>query len=128
MGERIDAYVAISDGGETMEYHVLVDAERVGDLGAHLTRTMLDLGYPIEDLRIVVEPAGEYDWIAPEGDLAGLAREMVEYAGFVEQDEDRYPCSRCGHGSAKHGGGDEDGEYPDLPCDECGCDRWSEEG
>lgn len=36
-------------------------------------------------------------------------------------------CARCGHSASAHGGGEEDGEYPDLPCD-CGeCDRYTEE-
>ena len=37
------------------------------------------------------------------------------------------PCTRCGHSAEDHGGGPGEGEYPDQPCGECDCDRWTEE-
>lgn len=61
------------------------------------------------------------------GDLAkianGYAEEWLEGLDLDPEDA----CTRCGHSSESHGGGDEDGEYPDLPCDECDCDRYSDE-
>jgi hypothetical protein len=46
----------------------------------------------------------------------------------MDDDEVIDPCRRCGHSAAAHGGGPGEGEYPDLPCDDCNCTRWTEEG
>jgi hypothetical protein len=67
-------------------------------------------------------PIYDKDGICPNCGVAESDRNRL--LGHDEEDD---LCTRCGHSSESHGGGDEDGEYPDLPCGECDCDRWSDE-
>lgn len=75
----------------------------------------------VEEPYIVVYEPEPVTWVT-EGSLKALE----DFNGWVDLPVD--PCANCGHSAADHGGGDGEGEYPDLPCVECGCGKWTEEG
>ena len=87
--------------------------------GEHLTcaeiETMAGLYEALgrnEDAKALIDPDNAHASHDEEGDMH-----------FTPKD----PCARCGHSAEAHGSGEDEGEYPDQPCDECDCDRWTEE-
>ena len=121
---RIDEGIGMTTLQHDVDYAGIGDADSgINGYGGDTVRAYVDLDPDPGD------PERVFIGLDLEGNRADYEKLIADLQSLIDVNwpEVEDPCARCGHSAKAHGGGEGEGEYPDLPCDDCDCDRWTDE-